>query len=56
VEEFTQIIEYVIVFSVIEAILVSVSFGLLLGISSLLLINKHFPPKEEEQRGRNGFD
>tara|TARA_R110001592_G_scaffold32042_3_gene112391 strand:- start:262 stop:405 length:144 start_codon:yes stop_codon:yes gene_type:complete len=46
-EEFTQIIEYVIVFSIIEAMLVSVSFGLLFGISSILLINKHFPPKEK---------
>ena len=55
-EEFTQIIEYVIVFSIIEAILVSASFGLLIGISSILLLNKHFPPKEEKQRGRNGFD
>ena len=43
----TEIVEYIIVSSIIEAILVSASLGLLIGVSLLLLANKYFPPEEK---------
>tara|TARA_B100001939_G_C16480086_1_gene420964 strand:+ start:183 stop:335 length:153 start_codon:yes stop_codon:yes gene_type:complete len=43
----TELIYYIIYGAVLEAILVSASLGLLIGVSLLLLANKYFPPEEK---------